>query len=420
MIITKKEFINYVKNFNKMPGEFTRDEMIEIGIKAKTSLIRKDRKWDELNNLVGYSNGDGNAYRCLIKNFMRKHSSLLNNEDIILNRLDKKAKNSNNSNLQQAYLEKIKELKLQQIKTRDATREYNSCIRSDARYQVLQDELISALSKYRPLPIIEYKKSKNAKAESILILNDWHIGCNINNFYNKFNVKIAEKRISKLLTNTIEYIKKFNIKKLNIINLGDMIEGEIHITARVENELDSIHQIIKVSELLAQFINKLSYFVPEIDYRSCIGNHDRVIQNYKESLANDNFIPLIDEYIKLRLINSHITNVNFPEDNLSPILGFFELDNGRTVGFSHGDMIKLDSAFQNVAGATKQFPEYIILGHLHNMKMKEFDACCVIQASSLKGSDEYSLTKSLFSKPSQTLLILDELDNDLIFKINLN
>lgn len=44
MIITKKEFINYVKNFNKMPGEFTRDEMIEIGIKAKTSLIKKDRK----------------------------------------------------------------------------------------------------------------------------------------------------------------------------------------------------------------------------------------------------------------------------------------------------------------------------------------------------------------------------------------
>ena len=176
-------------------------------------------------------------------------------------------------------------------------------------------------------------------------------------------------------------------------------------------------QIIGVTELLAQVLGKLANHIPYIVYRSCIGNHDRAIQNYKESLPIDNFSEIIDWGLQMRLQLSGFSNIDFVFDNLSESFGVFSLENGKKVGFSHGDTISLDQAYQSFCGATKSHIDYIILSHFHCAKSKEFNGAKVYVNGSVKGTDTYALSKNLFSKPSQTLLIFDG-DNDLDFRIN--
>ena len=162
---------------------------------------------------------------------------------------------------------------------------------------------------------------------------------------------------------TIKYCEKFGIKKLTVVNLADSIEGSIHVTARITNELQTCGQIIGVTELLAQVLGKLANHIPHIVYRSCIGNHDRAIQNYKESLPIDNFSEIIDWGLQMRLQLSGFSNIDFVFDNLSESFGVFSLENGKKVGFSHGDTISLDQAYQSFCGATKSHIDYIILSH---------------------------------------------------------
>jgi len=62
-----------------------------------------------------------------------------------------------------------------------------------------------------------------------------------------------------------------------------LIAGRIHLTIRFNSRIDVITQTIEVSELLAEFIDELSTYVP-IDYYSVIDNHSRLEPNKKDAL----------------------------------------------------------------------------------------------------------------------------------------
>ena len=47
------------------------------------------------------------------------------------------------------------------------------------------------------------------------------------------------------------------MKKLNFLNLGDDIQGIIHVTSRLEEEVDVIQQVMIASEISADALNKL-------------------------------------------------------------------------------------------------------------------------------------------------------------------
>ena len=98
--------------------------------------------------------------------------------------------------------------------------------------------------------------------------------------------------------------------------------------------------------------------------------------------------------------------------------GYFELENGKKVFFEHGHLGSPNTKFQELAFATNIVPDYIFIGHFHHTAMKEFQGKKMFVCGSLKGADDYSLSKRLFSKPSQTLVIFED-DNELRIDINL-
>ena len=410
--MTQTEFLELLNKYDE--EHLSEDDLFEIGV-AHKELPLGMKNWSKLNEQLGMPFTTGENYRCWVKQRLARVGELPKNVKMLSNKtVDELSQEEITDELE----EQMRDLYKQQVKTRDVHREYRNDIRMDARWENLAQEIKRILITQKPLSLRPVEKIKGT-AEAICVISDWHIGCVVDSFYNQFNLEIAKERIAKLRDYTLKYCKQFGVRKIHILNLGDLIEGEIHTTARVTNEMDTIGQIKQASELLSQFVVDIASEVEQVCYRSIADNHSRVIQNYKENLDGDSFVYLIDWILEMKLQLAGVTNVELCFDNLSDNFGLFCLDCGKQVGFSHGHRQNVNTAFQSFVGATKSYVDYIIIGHYHSSRIKEFNAAKVIVNSSLKGTDEYALSKNLFGHPSQTLLVFDD-GNDLSFVINLD
>ena len=306
---------------------------------------------------------------------------------------------------------------IQAQKTRDERNAYQRLIRDSARIETMIETISDTVDKLKSLPKIQYKGStKDLNTEAVLLLSDLHIGVECNNFYNKYDTDIAVDRLNKLVYDVIDYCHSMKVKRLNILNLGDMIHGLIHTNARIEQETDVITQVMVASELIGQALSTLQMACPEIIYRSCSDNHSRTISNKEEHIEKENFGRLIDWYLKKRLQN---TKIVFEDDNIDYSLGLFSLLNGKKVAFVHGHLDSKTSVVQDLICATRTYIDYICMGHFHCPSTKSFQNTKVFINGSIVGTEQYALSKRLFSEPSQKLVVFDK-DNVIDIDIKFN
>lgn len=406
--MTKQEFMQYIQSFNKNPGEYTKDELYKIGVKHK-ELYGKEKNWKELATLLGCSWG-GENYR---KYVVRKQA-----EDGTLPKNTRELNSRTVEDITESDLVKqTRELFKQQQRLRDERTSYRKMLREDARIESLKSTIKDTVEHLKALPKVSFTApERGLSTEAVLMFSDLHIGVLCDNYYNSFNQNIAEARVMKLVNDTIHYCQVNKVKRLNFVNLGDLIHGLIHITLRIEEEFDVVQQVMVASELVSKALNKLQEAAPEVIYRSCTDNHARAMANKHEAIEKENLGRLIDWFIEERLKD---TKIKFAKDNLDVDLGKFSLLNGKTVMFAHGHNDTINSVFQNFIGATGEFIHYMLLGHYHNEKAKSIQNSRVFVNGSIVGSEQYATSKRLFSKPAQTLLIFDG-ENLINHSINLD
>ena len=406
-MLTKEEFYQYVDSFN---GNYDEVTLLSIGKKFR-DLPVKQRNWKEL---VDYLSLDKSA-DSFRKWVYRNQAMLEEPED---DSTMKFVKNQKEDISQQPDEVSFREDYKIITKNRDILNAYRKTIRDEARIEVLRDAIKETVSQLNSLPQIEsdYLES-DEETEAVALLSDLHIGVECDNFYNKYNVDIAAARLQEWAETVKVYCLREGVTRLNILNLGDLIHGLIHVSARLEQQYDVVEQIMKASELLSQALNTLCELPCEIIYRSVTDNHSRAVANLHEHIEKENFYRLIDWYLQERLKN---TKIEFVTDNLDDSLGVFELLNGKKFAFAHGHLENYNAAFQNLVGATREFIDYIAMGHFHSEKMKTFQGAKVYVNGSIVGTEQYALSKRLFSKPCQTLLIFDEFGNELNISINLD
>lgn len=370
-------------------------DLLDIGVYHKTQVPQGERDWSELASMLDIDK-TGEQFRQWV-NYRQKQKGELPLQ------IEKEENFS------------IDKLQKERIKTRDAVNSYRRYLREDARLEALIEAIHEAAS-YIKLPNIKYDgKIKNSKKEAVLLYSDLHMGVDCHNFYNTYNESVAVARVQKLINDVISYCKANQVYKLNVCNLGDLIHGWIHTDSRIEQGQDVIEQIIAASQITAQMLVQLQAAAPKVIYRSCSDNHARVSPNKPESIVSENFGKLIDFYLQEAL---KTTSIEFINDNLDYGLGRFELDNGQICMFAHGHEDILNQVWQNYIGASREFVDYIFLGHLHNTKLKSFQGTKVIVNGSIVGTEQYALSKRLFGKAEQTLLMFDG-DNVMQFIIGL-
>ena len=386
-MITKDEFYRFVDSFN---GEYDELDLLNIGKKFR-ELPVKQRNWQELVNYLNLEKS-GNAFRVWV------YRNTLNMEDEL-----KTEENAEPVSEDARFREEYKQI----VKNRDILNAYRRTCRDEARIEVLQDTIKQAVSKLNELPKVSINCIGNPRGnvEAVALLSDLHIGVYCDNFVNTYNDKIAAQRLSKWTSDIIRYCDTFNVSRLNILNLGDLIHGLIHVSARLEQQYDVVNQIMVAAELVAQALNNLQVLNCEIIYRSVTDNHSRAVANLHEHIEKENFYKLIDWFLEERLKGSKII---FEHDNLDESLGLFELLNGEPFAFAHGHLESKTNVYQMFTGLTKVIPTYIALGHYHSSSARTFQGSKLFINGSVCGVEQYALSKRLASPAEQKLIIFDK------------
>lgn len=245
--------------------------------------------------------------------------------------------------------------------------------------------------------------SPKGTASAILTLSDWHYGIVCDNYWNKYDPDIAELRIAKLKDKVIQRCLENNCKEIFVVNLSDLISGRIHLSIRLQNRIDVITQIIRVSEIMAEFLTDLSKYM-DVHYYDCLDNHSRLEPNKKDSLDLETLVRITPWYLKARLTspNIHIHNNEFGDDIIS-----FNCKGYEVIGV-HGDNDKPIKVVDNLTLLTHKHYDLVLTAHLHHFGGDEKNQTMVISNGSLMGTDSYAEKLRLSSRPSQNLIIATE------------
>ena len=291
----------------------------------------------------------------------------------------------------------------EKYKARDYMNQANAYIRRISREETLKEiahDFAEKMGRVCTFDNVDKLTIKSDK-EAILCISDWHYGIEINNYNNVYNTNIARQRVTLLLAETLRFIKDYKIKKLHAVNLGDMIAGRIHSQIKMESRVDSVTQIMEVSELIAEFLQDLSR-ITQVEYYEVLDNHSRIEPNIKESLELESLARITGFYLKQRLKDNPNVNINDNEFGLD-IASFNVL--GHNVAGVHGNKDKQKTVINSLTLYTKEFYDLILTAHMHHFSSEEQNETMRISNGSLMGTDSFAQKLRLNAKPSQTLIV---------------
>lgn len=328
---------------------------------------------------------------------------------------DEKAKNA----VDRTAVEEIERQQVELAKERqrfyDQRREYKRLTSSDGRLEHLYDTLErAAVSLSETIGSVydheERVFNTDESTEAVLVLSDWHYGMVCNNVFNVYNTDVCVERIVEITEAAVKRLTLHRVSKLHIVVLGDLIHGAIHASARVASEELVCEQLMHVSELLAQTIERLRDAVPCVDVHITYGNHARTVPDKKDNIHKDNMERIVPWWLEQRL--GRYNGIHIMPDTGSEFL--FVNACGHDICATHGD---LDS----VRTSTRLLPllfqkqsnlniEYILVGDKHHRESFNELGVTAMICGSLCGADDYANDKRLFSKPEQLLLIVNKDD----------
>ena len=306
------------------------------------------------------------------------------------------------------------ELKKEKVKYSDQKRENMSRLRSLARLEHLEDFLKQEYEVYEPVKLETKMLKDKSDKEMIVMLSDWHIGMQIDNQFNKFNIEVAKERIEKLRARMMEKVEQDDIGTVHIAQLGDLVNGSIHISTRIANEEDIIQQIIITANLLQEFVKPLIDKGIKVEYYNIIGNHGRVSPNKMETAGIDeNF-----EKLLFTMMTTYYRDCdNFHAHDSKDGLITAKIKN-LDFCFAHGDFDKGTGIIAKLPQLFGYVFDYVLTGHLHRESIMDYGKTTHITNSALCGSDDYAMQLRLSSKPSQKILVLDDtgvIENNTIY-----
>ena len=304
-------------------------------------------------------------------------------------------------------IEELEELKdsiyKERVKLQDSNREKRKYLREDARFESLIEAYKDACEFTDKIVIKEYKKIDKTKSKKYAVASwsDWHAGLKIDNQFNYYDINTMVERATIIKDKIIANCEKQDVTDLIIEINGDMLDGQIHISSRVEQEEGVLSQVVTVTDLLIKLINDMKPHFNSIKVYTTLGNHGRLTPNKHDSVTKENFEMLIP--IRLR-------------DNLKDVLVvdskgldflMYKIED-KVICLSHGQNDKISTVIGDFTSVFKVIPNEVHLGHTHSYK--DINDCDVYVSVNgcLDGSDEYAVTLRKITTPSQNLIIYDE------------
>ena len=328
-------------------------------------------------------------------------------------------------NQKHIYIEDLRKEREKHYKSKrqlqDKLREYRRYLTIEARAENLKEVLLDRVEEMNEnYPLIESSdiKISDSGRVGVLQISDWHYGEVIEDKLNEYNTEICKKRVEKLTSQTIEYINKLGLEKLIVLNLGDLVSGNIRVSARVMNETDIISQIIEVSEIIAQMLAEIqSKTCIKVEFYTVLDNHSRVSANYSQHIEAESFARITPWHLQARLKDhSHITILENKIEEIEEYdIGHFKIYDSDFL-FVHGHNDRINSAISDISMLTKINPVSIFMGHLHsNIEKEEFEIDLIVNPS-LIGLGAYSKSIRKSSQVRQKLNIYNRTSDNKAYR----
>ena len=291
--------------------------------------------------------------------------------------------------------DKFRELQKERHKNQATAIELNRLNRQQDRFELFYENVKDAIQTL-PVPHFQYDDSclyENQK-EYVLSLADIHAGANFKSENNEYSFEICADRFNKLLNYMITYVQEHNITKLNVAELGDSVQGLIHITDVKLNETSVVEAVVRIAKLIASFLNDLSEYCYIDYYHVPSANHTqtRCLGTKANELVAEDLEYVIANYIKDVLTNNENISVhtNFGHEYVEiPIFQF-------NVIALHGHQINnIQNSIKDLSMLHRKFYDYVLTAHLHasnDMTVGEgaSNDAEVLVCPSFIGSDPYS------------------------------
>lgn len=308
-------------------------------------------------------------------------------------------------------LEEIKEeLYKERCKLQDANRERRSVLREEARYENLIDVIKDSLYEEKEINFTPFVDIKDKiKKYGVLQLSDWHCGAKIDNQFNYYDIDVMIERANIIKNKMLKYAKLHKVTDLIIEINGDMVDGLIHVSSRVQQEECVIEQYITVTDVLVKMIKDIQPYFHSVKVITTLGNHGRMVAKKSDCCTKENFEMLIPTRLRDKLqgvtvIDSH--GLDFVK---------YEIED-KIIMVSHGQNDKLNNCVSDFTKMFKVIPNEVHLGHTHSyVDINDCDIIVTVNGC-LDGSDDYALSIRKVSKPSQNFIVYE--DDRCIYKLN--
>lgn len=318
-----------------------------------------------------------------------------------------------------AYLEEINAAKHALEKERQklyATKmEASRNLRQESRAELFYENVRNAIETL-PMPnvISRDHESRMHNKEYVLALADIQAGAKFKLDCNEYSLDICRERFNVLLDMVLEYILDNHVFRLNVVGLGDDVQGILRLSDLKLNETSVVEATVTVARLIANFLNALSEYC-EIDYyHTPTSNHSqsRNLGSKANELAAEDMEYVIGHYIQDMLSANSNVRVHLHDgyDYIDiPVFNY-------KVTAMHGHTIKnMETALMDVSAARRKFIDYILVGHYHNGRVipgnehRGHDTE-VLMCPSFQGTDPYALNKlGKSSKAACKMFIFDSI-----------
>lgn len=346
-----------------------RDIVIEVcSRKGEDGL----RTWDDirihLNELLGKENHTPKTYQQIWK----EHIEIINSP----NTLD--------------------ELKKAKYKIQDQNRIYNNKLKSESRFEALLEVVEEGLKKFEPIPLPTVTP-RTGDNKGVVAINDWHCGAKFKNSLGHYDFEIMKSYVARYLENVKSNIELYDIGEVLILNLGDMIDGHIHVSTRIESEFNTAIQTINVAEVIAQFIKGIYETGVKIKFGCVLDNHSRIIGNFKDHLEDESFGVIIEHMVFLRLQGF---DIDWVHNDIDPNIGHIYFAN-RNLSWVHGHLDTPKSVQDDLTKMIGVQVDEVFIGHRHHYMAMDG----VTQCPAMVPPNGYAYNKRLASKYGQLMKI---------------
>lgn len=374
-------------DFNKLSNETNDEYIIRIcGMKEELGVT-----WDKIADIINDNLGVDRTESTYRKFYARHTQSLPLNID---------------AETAESLLTQVERAKLQTTKV-----EMNRYLRQYSRFDLFYDNIRDAIETL-PMPEVKPAPAVTNDKEYILAISDLHYGATYSSENNEYSRKECERRLNVLLGEVIDFVKYEGIDHLNVVSLGDTIQGILRMTDLQLNDIAVVDCVVEISRIIAQFLNELSAYVFVDYYAVSAANHSqtRPIGSKASELAAEDVERIIINYVSDLLADNG--RVWVYTDMSRDYIDFSVFD--YNVIAMHGHQVKnMQTAIRDMSALCQKFYDYMLIGHFHSAQeicVGERDGhnIEVLVSPSIIGSCQYSDKLMKGAKASAKIYEFDE------------